>query len=181
MIIRVGNISLQRFLPEHTGMLYDLINRPEVRKGMRNSSEIPYASHLLWVNENLTETGNVHLFLASDKDKALGAALIKNISGNSGELGVMVGDIISAREMLLTSKLLTGILYYAFHKIDLQYLEIRILPENRNSITTAYKIGAEFQGQDDTYQHFLLRKAGYEIFPLNQSLIKRYQPCCIED
>jgi RimJ/RimL family protein N-acetyltransferase len=180
MIIRVGNISLQRFLPEHTGMLYDLINRPEVRKGMRNNSEIPHASHLLWVKENLIETKNVHLFLAANEDKALGAALIKNITGNSGELGVMVGDIISAREMLLTSKLLTGILYYAFHKIDLQCLEIRILPGNINSLTTAHKIGAEFQGQDDTYQHFLLKKTDYEMFPLNQSLIKRYQPCCIE-
>jgi RimJ/RimL family protein N-acetyltransferase len=179
MIIRAGNISMQRFLPEHTGMLYRLINNPDVRKGMRNSAEIPYKSHLLWVKKNLLE-GDVHLFVVMDEYHGEGVALIKNISGDSGELGVMVADISSARKTLLTSKLLTGILYYFFYKLNLQFLNISILPGNINSLVTAEKIGAEFQGQDETYRYFLLEKAKYESFPLNRSLISRYQPFCVE-
>jgi RimJ/RimL family protein N-acetyltransferase len=180
MIIRVGNISLQRFQPEHTDVLYELINRPEVRKGMKNSAEIPYESHLFWVKENLIEGNNVHLFVVINEGRGLGAALIKNITYDSGELGIMVRDIISSRKMLLTSKLLTGILYYAFHKMNFQYLNIRILPDNIDSINTANKIGADFQSQDETYQHFVLMKTKYESFPLNKLLLKRYIPTCVK-
>jgi RimJ/RimL family protein N-acetyltransferase len=179
MIIHVGNISMQRFLPEHTGMLYKLINNPEVRKGMSNSAEIPYASHLLWVKKNLLEGDRVHLFVVADENHGQGVALIKNISGKSGELGIMVGDITAARKTLLTSKLLTGILYYAFDQLNLQYINICILPGNINSLVTAKKIGAEFQGQDETYQYFLLEKSKYGGLSLNRALIGRYQPVCV--
>ncbi|MEO7976556.1 GNAT family N-acetyltransferase [Flavobacterium sp.] len=176
MIIRVGNISLQRFLPEHTDLLYDLSNRPEVRKGMKRSAEILYESHVSWVKENLIDGNNVHFFLVIDEQQALGAALLKNITQNSGELGIIVGDTIAAKRMSLTSKLLTGILYYAFHEMNLEHLNICIIPENSKSIAAAKKIGAVFQGQDETYCHFLLEKEKYENFPLNKLLLHRYQP-----
>lgn len=179
MIISVGNISLQRFLPEHTDLLYNLINRPEVRKGMRNSVEIPYESHLSWVKENLIDSNNVALFLAIDESRALGAALIKNIKGDSGEIGIIVADSAVAGKMFLTSKLLTGILYFAFHEMKFQHLNIRIIPENSKSIAAAKKIGAEFQGQDETYKHFLLEKTKCETFSFNKTLLNRYQPFCI--
>ncbi len=180
MNIRVGNISMQRFLPEHTDMLYHLINNPEVRKGMKNSSRISYESHLSWVKENLLEEKYVHLFVAMDEHQNHGVALIKNMTADSGELGIMVGDIIGARKTLLTSKLVTGILYYAFHQLNFQSLNMCILPENNNSLTTAKKIGAASQGQDETYQHFLLERSQYESFALNKLLLERYQPFCAE-
>ncbi|KAA5533707.1 GNAT family N-acetyltransferase [Taibaiella lutea] len=176
MTICVGNTSLQRFLPEHTDLLYDLSNRPEVRKGMSKSAEIPYESHVSWVKENLIEGNNVHLFLVIKENQALGAALIKNITQDSAELGIIVGDSIAAERMFLTSKLLAGILFYTFYEMKLQYLNIRILLENSKSIATAKKIGAAFQVQDETYNHFLLEKTKYENFPLNKLLLKRYQP-----
>jgi RimJ/RimL family protein N-acetyltransferase len=179
MIIRVGNISLRRFLPEHTDLLYDLINRPEVRKGMSNSAEIPYESHVSWVKENLIDGNNVHLFLVTDDGRGLGAALIKNITRDSAELGIIVGDSIAAGRMLLTSKLLAGILHYSFHEMKFLYLNIQIIPANRKSIAAANKIGADFQGQDETYQHFLLEKTKYETYPLNKLLLERYQPFCM--
>ena len=55
-----------------------------------------------------------------------------------------------------------------------------ILPENANSLATAKKIGADFQGQGEIYQHFLLEKSKYESFSLNNSLLVRYKPYCIE-
>jgi len=180
MIIRVGNILMRRFLPEHTDILYRLINNPEVRKGMRNSNEIPWENHLSWVQKNLLEEGDVHLFVVMDEGLGQGVALIKNISGNTGELGVMVGDIDSARKTLLTSKLLTGVLYYFFNTLNLRYLNISILHGNTNSLITAKKIGAEFQGQDDIYKYFILEASKYESLPLNRSLLRRYQPFCME-
>src|SRR5476651_2295773 len=136
MTIHVGDISMQRFRPEHTDALYQLINKPDVRKGMSNSTGISYESHVSWVKANLLETDRVHLFVVTDDDQALGVALIKNIEGNTGEIGIMVGDILEARETLLTGKLLTGILYYFFHQLDLQCLTMSILPDNVNSLAT---------------------------------------------
>lgn len=180
MSIRVGNIVLQRFQSQHSDMLYNLINLPEVRMGMSNSSQIPYESHLNWVKENLIESSKVHLFIVIRDNEALGVALIKNLTDDSAELGIMVADTINVKKMLLTSKLLTGILYYVFHKMHFMKLEIRILPCNENSLCTAKKIGAELQGQDETYQHFLLTKAKYESFPLNNLLANRYKPIIID-
>ncbi|MBC8756296.1 GNAT family N-acetyltransferase [Kordia sp. YSTF-M3] len=180
MIIHVGNITMERFLPEHTDKLYDLINSPEVRKGMRNSAVIPYESHVSWVKANLIETENTHLFIVIDEDKAKGVVLIKNIADGSGELGIMVNDILGARRTLLTSKLVTGILYYCFHILNFETLHISIIPENINSLTIAKKIGADYKSQDETYQHFLLKKSKYLSSSLNTSLIKRYKPVCIK-
>ncbi len=180
MIIRVGNSIIERFLPEHTDLLYRLINSPEVRKGMSNSAVIAYENHVSWVNEHLLETENVHLFVANHEEQGKGVVLLKNINGNSGELGIMVGDIVGCRRTQLTGKLVTGILYYAFHTLNFETLNLRILPGNINSLTVAKKIGAEFLYEDETYRHFSLSKSKYETFPLNQMLLKRYQPKCLE-
>jgi RimJ/RimL family protein N-acetyltransferase len=179
MSIRVGNIVLHRFKLQHADMLYSLINRHEVRMGMSNSTQIPYESHLKWVKENLIESNKVHLFMVISNDEALGVALIKNLTDDSAELGIMVADTIEAKKMLITSKLLTGILFYVFHQMHFRNLEIRILPGNENSLRTAKKIGAELQGQDETYQYFLLTKTKYKSFPLNKLLANRYKPIII--
>lgn len=179
MIISVGNIFLQRFLPEHTDLLFNLSNRPEIRSGMRERAKIPYESHVSWVKENLIEGNNVHLFLAIDGPVALGAALIKNITKDSGEVGIIVSDSVAAKRASLTGKLVAGISYYAFCEMKFQYLDIKIIPGNDRSIAAAKKVGAEFQGQDETYKYFLLKKQTYETFPLNKLLFSRYQPFCI--
>jgi len=176
MIIRISNISIQRFLPEHTDILHRLISHPNVRQGMSNSAEIPYANHLKWVKENLLEGENTHLFVTIHKDHGQGVVLIKNISSESGELGIMVNDIPAARKTLLISKLLTGILYYAFSVLNLRNLIMRIIPGNTNSLIIAKKFGADYQGQDDIYQNFLLEKYKYQSSSLHRLLIKRYQP-----
>jgi RimJ/RimL family protein N-acetyltransferase len=176
MSIRVGNIVLQSFKSQHTDMLYSLINRHEVRMGMSNSSQIAYESHLNWVKENLIESSKVHLFMVISNGEALGVALIKNLTGDSAELGIMVADTIEAKKMLITSKLLTGILFYVFHQMRFKNLKICILPGNENSLRTAKKIGAELQGQDETYQYFLLTKTKYKSYPLNKLLNSRYKP-----
>jgi len=181
MTIHIGNTTIERFAPEHTDLLYRLINSPEVRRGMSNSAEIPYESHLKWVNANLLESENVHLFIAANEEQGQGVVLLKNITEDSGELGIMVGDIVGCRRTQLTGKLVTGILYYAFHQLNFQTLNLRILPGNTNSLTVAKKIGAEFLGEDELYQHFSLSKSTYESYPLNQMLVKRYQPCCLEE
>lgn len=178
MTIRVGNILLQRFMPEHTDLLYELSNRPEVRKGMSKSAVIPYESHVSWVKENLVDSNNVHLFLAIDEHRAQGAVLIKNITHDSGEVGIIVADSIAAKRMFLTGKLIAGILHYAFCQMKFQYLNVRILLDNSKSIATAKKIGASFLGQDKIYNHFLLEKTKYENHPLNKLLLNRYQPFC---
>ncbi|WP_406826865.1 GNAT family N-acetyltransferase [Pedobacter sp. KACC 23697] len=179
MSIRVGNIVLQRFKSQHADMLYSLINRHEVRMGMSNSDKIPYESHLNWVRENLIESSKVHLFMVISNEEALGVALIKNLTDDSAELGMMVADTIEAKKMLLTSKLLTGILFYVFHQMRFRKLDIRILPGNENSLRTAKKIGAELQGQDETYQYFLLTETKYKSYPLNKLLNTRYKPAII--
>lgn len=180
MKICVGNISMERFQSNHTDMLYDLINSPEVRNGMRNNAEIPYENHLTWVKENLLESDHTHLFITVNDDKAQGVVLIKNILGDTGELGIMVSDISNSRKILLTGKLVTGILYYIFHTLNIQNLIINIIPKNINSREVAIKIGAELQSQDETYMYFLLEKSKYESSRLNTLLRKRYQPICIE-
>nr|WP_315423574.1 GNAT family N-acetyltransferase [uncultured Pedobacter sp.] len=180
MTIQVGDISMQRFRPEHTDALYQLINKTDVRKGMSNSAGIGYESHVSWVKANLLETDRVHLFIVTHNDQALGAALIKNIKGNTGEIGIMVSDILEARETLFTGKLLTGILYYFFHHLDLQCLTMSILPDNINSLTTTKKIGADFKGEGEVYRYFALEKSKYQLVAINQLLLKRYQPYCIE-
>lgn len=179
MILRVGNIFMRRFLPEDTELLYHLINRPEVRKGMSKSDEITYQSHVGWIKRNLIKGNNVHLFLVTHEGQGLGVALIKNITQNSAELGIMVGNSITAQKMLLTGKLIAGILHYAFDEMKLQYLEIRIIPENSKSIATAKKIGADFQRRDDIYMYFLLEKTRYETHPFNMRLFDRYRPVCL--
>ncbi|MBE5321369.1 GNAT family N-acetyltransferase [Pedobacter sp. MR2016-19] len=179
MSILVGNTVLHCFKAQHADMLYSLINRQEVRMGMSDSAKIPYESHLNWVKENLIESSKVHLFMVISNDEALGVALIKNLTNDSAELGIMVADTIDTKKMLLTSKLLTGILFYVFHKMHFQNLEIRILPGNENSLRTAKKIGAELQCQDETYQYFLLTKTKYKSYPLNKLLANRYKPIMI--
>jgi RimJ/RimL family protein N-acetyltransferase len=176
MIIHISNISIQRFTAEHTDPLYELINQPEVRKGMSNSAAIPYEKHLQWVKENLLEGNRVHLFMLADQCYGLGAVLLKNIDDKSGEIGIMVSKNVAARMNSLTGKLLTGILFYAFQQLDLQYVHMRILPHNKSSIATAQKIGAEFQSEDETYQNFRLEKSKHDSYPFNQSLIQRYHP-----
>ncbi len=176
MKIHVGNIILERFTAVHTKLLFELINTPEVRQGMRNSTPVSYESHVQWTQAHLLHSEETQLFVYEASNQANGVVLLKNITEHTAELGVMVENISNARKTQLTGKLLTAILHYGFQQLQLEEIHIKIIPENSNSIETALKIGATFQQQDETYRQYLLTKSQYQTFPLHQLLIKRYQP-----
>lgn len=176
MIIRVANVLIQRFLPEHTDLLYELVNHPSVRQGMSNKTEITYADHLTWVKENLLLETDTHLFVAEHVNYGRGVVLIKNMSRDAGELGIMVDDISGARQTQFVSKLITGILFYAFEQCHLSRLDMNIVPSNQSSLNLAKKIGAHYQFADTVYQRFLLNDQTYRSSRRHQLLIARYQP-----
>ncbi len=179
MKIQVGQIAITRFKPEHTDLLFQVINNPEVRKGMQHTAPISYESHLSWVKENLIDHENVHLFLVADDKECQGVVLIKNLTNDSGELGIMMADIFYSRENMLTSKMITGILYYAFQVLKISQLSMSILPDNFNSLSLAKKIGAVYIGENQTYLFLEIDKFTYYNHPLNALLFKRYKPCLI--
>ena len=165
-----------QFEPKHTDSLFELINLPEVRSGMQGQKPISYEGHTRWVQENLLDSKKVHLFIVIENNGPGGIILIKNIEKKTAEMGIMMGNIIQSRRTLLTARMVTGILHYAFEHLNLMQVTMNIIPQNYNSTAIARKIGAHLLKQDDVYQYYQLTREAYYRSQRNQAMIDRFQP-----
>jgi len=120
MLIRSGDVTLRSFDASSTDVVYAIRNHPSVRAHLHVRQPIERASHENWVRENLVAERKVHLFVVFSGDAPVGIALIRNFSGDSAEIGVMIVD--AARRPLVCYKASHLIGYYAFEVLDLKRL-----------------------------------------------------------
>jgi len=180
MKIVVGDTELVEFKQAHTDALFKLVNDSSIRQGMRNKQNIPYQDHLKWVSKNLLANKTTHLFMTYQDVHPIAVTLLKNLNNGSGELGIMVKDARQSRNSLLVSKLICGILHYAYKDLKLDSLVMNIILDNKDSYNLARKIGAVDQYQNDTYLNFKLTKEKYLFLYLHQAMNRRFQPMVVQ-
>ena len=132
MLIRSGDVTLRSFDASLTDVVYEIRNHPSVRAHLHVTRPIERASHENWVRENLVAERKVHLFVVFSGDTPVGIALIRNFSGDSAEIGVMVVD--AERRPLVCYKAAHLIGHYAFVMLDIKKLLSYVPRQNPHAL-----------------------------------------------
>jgi RimJ/RimL family protein N-acetyltransferase len=141
MWLASGDVLLRGFEPALSDALYAVRNHPSVRRHMRAPDPISRDSHARWVEENLLAERRVHLFLVFSGGAAVGITLLRNFSGPSAEIGVMVVD--APRRRLVSYKAAHLIGYYGFEVLGLQRL-VSLVPRH-NAHALAFNVACGFE------------------------------------
>ena len=174
MLIRSGDVLLRGFEPALSGTLYEVRNHPSVRQYLRSSAPIVRADHDRWVAENLVAERRVHLFLVYSADQAVGLALLRNFSGASAEIGVMIVEARRRRLVAYKAAHLVG--YYGFEVLGLEQLLSYVPRHNRHALQFNQACGFEPTGRDsETYIELTLSLRGSREHPAHKRFRKRYR------
>ena len=146
MRIRSGEVELREFEPALTGMLYDVRNHPSVREHLRSTQPIAREDHDCWVDQNLVRERRLRLFLVYLAGAARGLALLRNFSGASAEIGVMMVE--ARRHRLSADKASHLIGYYGFECLGLERLLSYVPRHNRHALAFNQACGFERTGND---------------------------------
>jgi RimJ/RimL family protein N-acetyltransferase len=117
MLLRAGDLVLERFEPGFSEIAYEIRNHESVRAHMRDTNPISRASHDAWVKENLLDAVRLHLFIVRSAHEPVGLALLRNFEGDTAEIGLMVKD--ARRRPLACYKAAHLIGYYGFEILGL--------------------------------------------------------------
>ena len=120
MLIRSGDVTLIRFEPALSDIVFAVRNHPSVRANLRNTAPILRENHQAWVEENLIRNQRVHLFVVQSGADPVGIALLRNFQRDSAEIGVMVVDAETRPLVCYKAAHLVG--YYGFELLDLKRL-----------------------------------------------------------
>jgi RimJ/RimL family protein N-acetyltransferase len=173
MRIRSGEIELREFEPALSGMLYEVRNHPTVREHLRSTHPIARADHDRWVAENLVRERRLRLFLVYLAGVSRGLALLRNFSGASAEIGVMMVEARRHRLSAYKASHLTG--YYGFECLGLERLLSYVPRHNRHALGFNEACGFERSGNDsEAYFELALTRERWRNHPVHRRFRARY-------
>ncbi len=130
-------------------------NQPNVKKYFFHQDPLTIDSHLEWFNRS-TNAGEVVMFVIEDTetDKPVGATYLSRISqkDQKAEFGFFIGED-AARGKGLGSKSCELTLRYAFEKLGLNRVVMRMMGENIPSYRAGIRCGLKQEGimQEDVF------------------------------
>ena len=173
MRIRSGELTLREFEPALSGVLYEVRNHASVRQHLRSPQPIARAEHERWVDENLVRERRLRLFLVYVADAARGLALLRNFSGTSAEIGVMMVE--ARRHRLAAYKASHLIGYFGFEVVGLERLLSYVPRHNRHALAFNEACGFERTGNDsETYFELALTRECSRSHPVHRRFRARY-------
>jgi hypothetical protein len=102
MKIVIGKLELAQFCAADMEDLYRIRNHESVRGFMSNTAPLEWDSHVKWVRENLLEGGRILLLIVRLEAVALGFTLLKRLTPDTAEIGVVVRE--ASRHRLVSSQ-----------------------------------------------------------------------------
>ena len=173
MRIRSGELELREFEPALSGVLYEVRNHPSVRQHLRSPQPIPREEHERWVSENLGRERRLRLFLVYLAGTARGLALLRNFSGASAEIGVMMVE--ARRHRLAAYKASHLIGYLGFEVLGLERLLSYVPRHNRHALAFNEACGFERTGNEsEAYFELALTRERSRNHPVHRRFRARY-------
>jgi hypothetical protein len=137
--ISLGTFHLTRFAEKDIEALHRIRNHATVRKYMANTQPIGYDSHVKWVRQNLIGEKKLLLFMVRRKDRPLGFTLLKKISEDTAEMGVIFRDASKHPVVPYYATVIT--LYIAFGYLKLSWLVSYVIPGHERAISMNHSFG----------------------------------------
>ena len=173
MRIRSGELELREFEPALSGALYAVRNHPSVRQHLRSAQPIARPEHERWVDENLVRERRLRLFLVHLAGAARGLALLRNFSGASAEIGVMMVE--ARRHRLAAYKASHLIGHFGFEVLGLERLLSYVPRHNRHALAFNEACGFERTGDDsEAYFALALARERWRSHPVHRRFRARY-------
>jgi RimJ/RimL family protein N-acetyltransferase len=154
MIIKTANVSLVSFEPNYSRLLYEIRNHESVRKGMRDTREIPWESHQKWVEENLLKERKQLLFIVFYRDEPVGIALLRDFKDDSAEIGILIKE--SRHHPVVAYRASYILAIYAFYHLDIPALYSYVSRHNQPALAFNLKCGFKDTGADNP-DYYVLR------------------------
>ena len=132
MKILSGGVELAQFTAADTQALYDVRNHESVRSFMANPAPLAIEAHREWTRTHLLEGADVLLFMIRAGGAPCGFSVLKRLSADRAEIGVMVRD--AAQRPIVASIAATATLHCAFERLSFETLVSWVRPEHRRAL-----------------------------------------------
>lgn len=140
--ITIGALELRRFGRGDVDDLYAVRNHESVRAFMADPRPLEYSAHVEWTRKNLLESDRIVLFVARKRGEPVGLTLLKRLSQDTAEIGVMFRD--ARRHRLAASEAAVATAQYGFRRVGFKFLVSYVVPGH----TDAVSINRGFGGQE---------------------------------
>ena len=173
MRIRSGELELREFEPALSEVLYEVRNHPSVREHLHSTQPIARGDHERWVDENLVRERRLRLFLVHLAGAARGLALLRNFSGASAEIGVMMVEARRHRLAAYKASHLVG--YFGFEVLGLERLLSHVPRHNRHALAFNEACGFQRTGEDsEAYFELALARERWRSHPVHRRFRARH-------
>jgi RimJ/RimL family protein N-acetyltransferase len=142
MKILTGGIELERFTAADTQALYEIRNHESVRAFMANPAPLAFEAHCEWTRAHLREGGDVLLFMIRVGGAPRGFSLLKRLSPELAEIGLMVRD--PGRHAVIASIAAVATVHCAFERLAYEALVSWVVPAHDR----AFSINRSFGGEE---------------------------------
>jgi RimJ/RimL family protein N-acetyltransferase len=132
MKIVIGKLELAQFSAADTEDLYRIRNHDSVRAFMSNPAPLEWERHVAWARKNLLEDGHILLFIVRLEGVALGFTLLKRLTEDTAEVGVVLRE--APRHRLIASEAGAATLYLGFEVFGFTRLVSYVVPAHAHAI-----------------------------------------------
>lgn len=139
MKIELASLEIRQFVEGDTKALHLIRNHESVRRYMADPSSVPYESHEEWVRNNLIDKKNLLLFMVRRKGEAIGFTLLKKVSEDTAEMGVIFKEANKYPGVIYSATVIT--LYIAFCCLKLSVLVSYVIPGHDRAISLNRSFG----------------------------------------
>ncbi len=144
----INNVMLRRITIEDTDNIIKWKNKPEVKKNFCIQDDLTREVHLKWF-ANKIQTGEVEQFIIIDRttNTPVGSTYLRDIDmkNKKAEFGIFIGED-SARNKGIGTDTTKLMLQYAFEKLKLNKVFLRVFANNLAAIKAYEKAGFEYEG-----------------------------------
>ena len=140
--IVVGSLELRQFRAGDEPDLFAVRNHESVRGFMADPRPLDYAAHLAWVQANLLEGDRIVLFIVRKRGEPVGITLLKRISEDTAEIGVMFRE--AGRHTTAATHAAVATVCYAFHHLALAQLTSYVVQAHPRAVA----INSAFGGRE---------------------------------
>jgi RimJ/RimL family protein N-acetyltransferase len=158
MLIRSGEVALREFEEPLSAAVHEIRNHPSVRAHLRDTRPISRESHDRWVRENLLEARRLRLFVVHRGEEPQGIALLRNFSGRSAEVGLMM--VQAERRRLVAYIAAHLVCYFGFERLGLEELYSYVPLAHAGALAFNLGCGFEPTGKpSDVYHELVLTRS----------------------
>lgn len=155
MELECGNLILRPITLEDTDNILTWRNKPSVKKFFIHQKDISRKEHINWMKTKV-DTGDVIQFIIIEKQNAhpIGSVYLQNIDllNKKAEFGIFIGeDHLTNRGFGAAAA--ECMIKYAFDKMELHKLYLRVYEDNSRAISSYLKAGFKKEAvlKDDVY------------------------------